>query len=310
VLLILAGVSISMLTGENGVATNATKAKSAQTYSMVKEKMDLANMAIRTEIETKLAEDSSYNATKGNADDAESNLGHLVQIVANDLGITGNAVNEVYTSSDEKWKVEEENGVITITYIDDSILADESRAKQNGKVVTTITIGEQEVKDFNFDYVEQALWKLTDNDTNGVVSVGDLLTPTLKGLENEKFYVIADNGITLTLLAERCIDTSTNKQVDTGYSTPAFDDDSPVFDGSDIQGLVNAYANSLTGLTLENVEVAYNTEPVTNVKGRLMWYQEALNLKYSEFIYIGDVRYWLGEEYSGDPRLHVVRFWG
>ena len=159
-----------------------------------------------------------------------------------------------------------------------------------------------------------AQWSLPTGDTE--VNVGDLLTPTVTGLENEKFYVIADDGTTLTLLAERCINTTTNAQVDSGYSITAFDDNSSVYNGSDIQVLVNAYVGNLTGLglELEDVEVAYNTEPVTNVKGRLMWYEEADEItspfkdseNYVDILYgtpTNSLSYWLGTSSSVDPHL-------
>ena len=146
-------------------------------------------------------------------------------------------------------------------------------------------------------------WSLPEGDTE--VNVGDLLTPTVEGLETEKFYVIADDGTTLTLLAERCVNTSTNKQVDSGYTTVAFDSGSNVYNGSDIQGLVNTFVGTLTGLDLEDVEVEYGGDAVTGVKGRLMWSKEAGNTtspfkdaaNYSDILYgpeAARINYWLG----------------
>ena len=182
----------------------------------------------------------------------------------------------------------------------------------------TINIkGQEEEIDID-DYVaslkgeeeEGAQWELTtDADENGEISVGDLLSPTVEGLENEKFYVIADNGTTLTLLAERCINTSTNAQVSgSDYSKLAFDNDSNVYNGSDIQGLVNAYVGTLTGLDLEDVEVAYGGNPVAEVKGRLMWYEETQDTtfktatNYSDILYgpsTARINYWLGSPIEG-----------
>ena len=166
---------------------------------------------------------------------------------------------------------------------------------------------------------EGAQWELTtDADENGEISVGDLLSPTVEGLENEKFYVIADNGTTLTLLAERCINTSTNAQVSgSDYSKLAFDNDSNVYNGSDIQGLVNAYVGTLTGLDLEDVEVAYGGNPVAEVKGRLMWYEETQDTtfktatNYSDILYgpsTARINYWHGSTgWSSNLARNTVR---
>lgn len=79
VLLILAGVAIAMLTGDNGIITNAQKSRSNTTYRTADEQMRLAYMAVRTEIAARLANDTSYEAT--GADSAEE----LKEIVTNDL---------------------------------------------------------------------------------------------------------------------------------------------------------------------------------------------------------------------------------
>ena len=184
----------------------------------------------------------------------------------------------------------------------------------------TINIkGQEEEIDID-DYVaslkgeeeEGAQWELTtDADENGEISVGDLLSPTVEGLENEKFYVIADNGTTLTLLAERNVDTSASVNAQaSGINPVAFDDGlgDNVYANSSIGGLVNAYVGTLTGLNLENVEVEYGGNPVTGVKGRLMWEEEAENpifkaaTNYSDILYgpsTARINYWLGSPIEG-----------
>ena len=62
VLLILAGISIAMLTGDNGILGNANKSKSNNAYYEAEETMKLAYMAVRTEIAAKTVADSSYKA--------------------------------------------------------------------------------------------------------------------------------------------------------------------------------------------------------------------------------------------------------
>lgn len=76
VLLILAGVAIAMLTGDNGIITNAQRSRSNTAYRAADEKMRLAYMAVRTEIAANFANDTSYDAT---ADQFAEKLKDLVQ---------------------------------------------------------------------------------------------------------------------------------------------------------------------------------------------------------------------------------------
>ena len=76
VLLILAGVAIAMLTGENGIITNAQRSRSNTAYRAADEKMRLAYMAVRTEIAANFANDTSYDAT---SDEFAKKLKELVE---------------------------------------------------------------------------------------------------------------------------------------------------------------------------------------------------------------------------------------
>ena len=62
VLLILAGVTIAMLTGENGILTNANTASSSSAYYGAEEQVKLAYMSVRTEIMAQTVANSSYDA--------------------------------------------------------------------------------------------------------------------------------------------------------------------------------------------------------------------------------------------------------
>ncbi len=85
VLLILAGIAIAMLTGDNGIITNAQKARSNTAYREADEQMRLAYMAVRTEIAAHLANDTSYDAT------SNTNSQALETLVTKDLkGFAGN----------------------------------------------------------------------------------------------------------------------------------------------------------------------------------------------------------------------------
>ena len=78
VLLILAGVSITLLTGENGVITQATRAKEEQTIKGVEERMNLAAGAVRTKILAEKAKNGAYDARK------DENITILKDIVKSD----------------------------------------------------------------------------------------------------------------------------------------------------------------------------------------------------------------------------------
>ena len=85
VLLILVGVAIAMLTGDNGIITNAQASRSNTAFRAADEQMRLAYMAVRTEIAARLANDTAYEAT------SLANAKKLEEIVNNDLqGFTGN----------------------------------------------------------------------------------------------------------------------------------------------------------------------------------------------------------------------------
>ena len=60
VLLILAGVSIAMLTGENGILTNATESQQRTDYENAKEQIDIALSAIKTEALAQMVDNNSY----------------------------------------------------------------------------------------------------------------------------------------------------------------------------------------------------------------------------------------------------------
>ena len=67
VLLILAGVSIAMLTGENGILTNASESQQRTDYENAREQIDIALQAIKTEALAKMVDDNSYNPTTDTA---------------------------------------------------------------------------------------------------------------------------------------------------------------------------------------------------------------------------------------------------
>ena len=64
VLLILAGTSIAMLSGENGIITQAKEAQVANVEGDVVEKIDMAYNTIYTVVLSKVSVDKGYNPTK------------------------------------------------------------------------------------------------------------------------------------------------------------------------------------------------------------------------------------------------------
>lgn len=82
VLLILAGVTIAMLTGQNGILTNATNANSSSVYYGAEEQVKIAYMSVITQIMTEKVANSSYNAQDS------SNVTLLTDIVKKDLNTT------------------------------------------------------------------------------------------------------------------------------------------------------------------------------------------------------------------------------
>ena len=110
VLLILAGISIAMLTGENGIITNAQEAATANAYYGAEEQVKLAYMAVRTEIMAQTVKNGTYDATEvdNGAEPEVDNPSALADIVKKDL-------------SDSKWTVTVDGSTIKIRYTDSAI---------------------------------------------------------------------------------------------------------------------------------------------------------------------------------------------
>ena len=125
VLLILAGISIAMLTGENGIIRNAQEAATYNAYAGADEQFKLAYMAVRTEIMAQTVKDGTYKPTK--------DLAHLASIVKTDL-------------NDTKWDVsygEEDTKTIYVRYRDTAIdqgVIDTGKPAQEGQVTFTIVV--------------------------------------------------------------------------------------------------------------------------------------------------------------------------
>ena len=89
VLLILAGTSIAMLTGDNGIITNAQKSQASNTEGEVLDKMGLAYNTLNTETKVQMSVTNGYQPS------APDKTLALATLVANELGATApTAVSE------------------------------------------------------------------------------------------------------------------------------------------------------------------------------------------------------------------------
>lgn len=158
VLLILAGVAIAMLTGDNGIITNAQASRSNTAYRSADEQMRLAYMAVRTEIAAKLANNTAYDAT------TSDNAKELETIVKSDLeGFSGN--NSSFTV-----QLEMKDGVATGIFMKCEAAAILKDTESNGKPLTDgkacgrITL-KPRTATYTFD-INDITDKKTDDNTN------------------------------------------------------------------------------------------------------------------------------------------------
>ena len=115
VLLILAGVSIAMLTGDNGILTQANDAKITNIEGRVKEEMKLAVQAAKLAAESAAAKDSGYSA--------QAELDDVVTVLNKDFeGKSGYAVTKStdsvtikYTGDDYKKATKDDAANISVT---------------------------------------------------------------------------------------------------------------------------------------------------------------------------------------------------
>ena len=133
VLLILAAVSIQMLTGDNGIITNASKVSTSNAYKSAEEQVKLAYMAVKAEISAKTVKSGTYDPTVASETTA------LATIVENDLGAN---------QTGSKWAVDGSiAGTIKITYTDSKIDKDSigtvNLATMDGTTVPTVVPREE-----------------------------------------------------------------------------------------------------------------------------------------------------------------------
>ena len=89
VLLILAGTAIAMLSGDDGIMTNAQRAQAANTEGEIREKYQMAFNAVKTDVDVNSALDSAYDATQ--YDDANKDTSTIVKLfetAVDEIGLT------------------------------------------------------------------------------------------------------------------------------------------------------------------------------------------------------------------------------
>ena len=101
VLLILAGVTIAMLTGENGILTKATETRATNAQAQSEEQAKLAYMAVRTEIAAQMTKNGNYDAT--DTDEANRLLTEVVEADLTgsewDCSVSGSKILMKYTDA-------------------------------------------------------------------------------------------------------------------------------------------------------------------------------------------------------------------
>jgi len=109
VLLILAGVSIAMLTGQNGILTQANSAKSDTNKAEAVERINLALNAVKSEIYKQQVTTSSYKPVSGTANSYALN-DEIKDILKKDnVGTETGSGKYVYSLAAD-------TGVLTVSY--------------------------------------------------------------------------------------------------------------------------------------------------------------------------------------------------
>lgn len=133
VLLILAGVSIAMLTGDNGILTQTNKAKYTQIEGQVKEEINLAIQAAKMFAEEKAVSTSTGWLASGNigTSSTANNSGTAPETIIGQM-------REDLTTEKGYTNIEAGTGKVTITYDTDSYSSATNYA--DAKIVAEIGI--------------------------------------------------------------------------------------------------------------------------------------------------------------------------
>jgi len=155
ILLILAGISIAMLTGDNGILTNAGKTSTENAYYGAEERFKLAYMAVKTEIMAQVVKDGQYDARKQYTDTSVNpnvsyeNVKALAKIVYDDLvkGNTDTTKKFTVTYKGRAKGATSGDAIICVKYEDSNIdqgVISTGKPANEGKVFYTITLDDQD----------------------------------------------------------------------------------------------------------------------------------------------------------------------
>ncbi len=165
VLLILAGTAIAMLSGDDGIMTNAQRSQAANTEGEVREKIKMAYNAVKTEISVNSAVKSNYNA--------QNDIKNLFKIAVEEMGLTVDA-SDPNKATDNTGK-----GGYTVTYnapaggspiiyfeYRDNKFGGAKSAPISGNTITqTLTNGNQRINGNYLKQIRADITFVTDNAT-------------------------------------------------------------------------------------------------------------------------------------------------
>ena len=165
VLLILAGTAIAMLSGDDGIMTNAQRSQAANTEGEVREKIKMAYNAVKTEISVNSAVKSNYNA--------QNDIKNLFKIAVEEMGLTVDA-SDPNKATDNTGK-----GGYTVTYnapaggspiiyfeYRDNKFGGARSAPISGNTITqTLTNGNQRINGNYLKQIRADITFVTDNAT-------------------------------------------------------------------------------------------------------------------------------------------------
>ncbi len=184
VLLILSGISISMISRDSSILKKATKANNINKYTQVEEQVKLAYMAVKIEVETKVNETEFYDAT------TEENTMKLGKIVERNL-------------VEKEWSVNySKAGRINIIYKNDIIdedLKDIGKEIRDGKIEYEIILEPQLVRLatdlIEIDYGEKTKTTAIQGDTIRIEEEEFIILSN----ENGKILAMPYHNITLSM---------------------------------------------------------------------------------------------------------------
>ena len=142
VLLILAGTSIAMLSGDSGIITNAQKSTAANTEGDVRTRIEMAVNSAKTVVLARTSTDPEYNPQ-----DSDSEA-EIVKNIITDLGFTApDSISDTTLIDNQKgYTVSLASHVVTITYTDSQFVDDKTVAGIAMSPITAeITIGADNV---------------------------------------------------------------------------------------------------------------------------------------------------------------------